>query len=130
MEKHSSTGGLSHDLSYLTASFPGVLFWPVREQAKLADGVTREHAASAEFCARFIRPPGNVGSIERINATSVGNLAFLALHAHPDHIKEYRRLYCECIASWKFQIEKKKKNNVVFYSMCVAFLVLAFVIFI
>ena len=105
--------GLSYNLGYLEATFPKVLWWSMEAQAELVDGVTKEHAASAEFCARFITPPGEFVSVGTINATSVGNLAFLAMHAHPDHVQEYRRIYDELIASWKSQIEQKNASCVI-----------------
>ena len=89
-------GGLARPLDELRRMWPReVLAMPVAEQAELADSVCRSGATDVATCRAFLvylrssfphEPP--------MNATGVGNIAFLSLYADdPAHRAEFATVH-------------------------------------
>jgi hypothetical protein len=85
----STPPGCALPLAELEARWPGIVVEPIEEQAKVADAVCRAGATDPVFCKRqlgFVRSAFPHGAPD--NATGVGNLAWLALHAEPAAVRE------------------------------------------
>ena len=61
------------------------------EQEKLADAITRKYAKNESFCEIQISQLPE--SIHGCNSTSVGNLAYMAIHCHPIYQQEFQTAY-------------------------------------
>ena len=93
---HYPRFGVSHDLAYLKSLQPGIIWRPREQQAKVADAITRRYAGNAAFCLQTSqRLQPTMG--EAWNSTSIGNMAYLAQHSHPDFRCVYTAYYDEMI---------------------------------
>lgn len=82
--------GISHKMSLLSGIGPLILWFPQAEQAKLADAICRRYADDVEFnnmqSTGDIKPPHDF-------APQLGNIAYMALHCHPDYRKRWEEIY-------------------------------------
>lgn len=83
--KHKNFG-LRFPIKQLEEAFPKIIFFPIKKQAEYADEVTRE----------FVNDPEKIGLFKPIsargwNATSVGNLAYIALNSKNRLASEYAK---------------------------------------
>ena len=83
--------GLSRPLNEYLEAWPKMLFWSVDKQMVFADIMVRSMAENGQWAALQLadakrRPPTDV------NSASIGNLAWMSLHAHGDYIEQYKDL--------------------------------------
>ena len=85
--------GLKYNFEYLESIFPEAILYSQKEQAKLADAVAQQFASDRDFCEKML--PRDIGpeTWAQMNATSVGNAAYMALHAHPNYRDAYTAHY-------------------------------------
>ncbi len=89
-----TSNGLHHDINELNKMFPSMLKKPTKALAKYADEVMRmacdDERAQEELIADFSIPKTK-SEIKKANATTVGGLAYLAIHSKSMHM----RILCE-----------------------------------
>jgi hypothetical protein len=79
--------GLSHSLEYLESLWPEIIFYELKEQAKCADTVTKQNITNNQWNADQSSSADEISGWsdefirQHINATSVGNAAYCALHS-------------------------------------------------
>lgn len=81
--------GLPYDR--LEALRPAILWYSIEEQAKAADRVCKSMASNNDFLTgQRVRLDTSTDSW---NATSIGNMAYLALHCSQEHRDFYKQAY-------------------------------------
>jgi hypothetical protein len=90
---HYSAFGLSHDLRYLESLKPDVVWYKIGEQSKCADAITKRYHDNMDFVLSQQMLNDKDQWKQTVtkgtwNATSVGNLAYCALHAPNNEIRE------------------------------------------
>lgn len=90
-----SNFGLNYNLRYLDDLFPKIAWYPIEEQSKLADMITKRYASNIDFCEMQ-----NLSTISnKLNATSIGNIAYMTLNCCKKYRNDFRRQY-ELIISY------------------------------
>ena len=87
-KKFMKAFGLSHTLSELEEMDKNIYSLIKEEQAEYADAVCKENAQNIFFLEDQLAPMSKEKIIQavhlkKLNSTSVGNIAYLALYAHP-----------------------------------------------
>lgn len=100
---------LYHDIGYLQSIVDRISYWPIEEQALFSDGVCRNHASSSVFCEDQL-PKGPI-EVTFFNATSVGNLAYMALYCHEDYRDRFKAYYDEALKQTKAISTARYKSN-------------------
>lgn len=93
--------GISHDFSWLSTIGTRILWYPQIEQAKLADAISRRYADNKEF-----NEMQSGGEID-IPAPQLGNVAYMALHSHPDYIEGWNTIYND----WMTDLTRRYKAD-------------------
>ena len=84
--------GLLYDRSFLKDIRDEIIWYPMDEQAKLADQVCRSMSQDYNFLVQQ-KHDEEIDPGTTWNATSVGNMAYLALHCSERHRNDYKALY-------------------------------------
>lgn len=90
--------GLYHSLAELDALWPDIINMTIDEQAEYVDAISRRYALNKHFLSQQMDamssiPPIDIATkiLSGMNATSIGNLAFIALQNGPNSPE--RKLY-------------------------------------
>lgn len=92
--KSFDENGLRYDINYLNKMFPRILFLPIEQQALFVDAVTF-------YNCKFDWDPGEEDflnpdtSLENINCTSIGNMAYIALNHLRPEVREHHKQQLE-----------------------------------
>jgi hypothetical protein len=99
--------GLKYPVSYLNKIEKEIAFYPLHEQAKYVDQVCYQNAKNIFFLEEQFSnfDPYDTSQYDGFNATSVGNMAYLALYA-PSY--EIRMKCMQALANYKAYLRLNK----------------------
>ena len=80
------SNGLRYPVAYLSSMKKKIAFLPIEEQAKFVDAVTYENCNNPDFIKQA-KADLSSANFESINATSIGNAAYMALHCSDEQVK-------------------------------------------
>ena len=95
--------GLNYSIKHLEKIYPDIVFWPIEDQAKYADHVCMHMVSEANIgslidrnqlegsCADALK----ITDFSSINATGIGNIAYIALNSNDSGIKNASRIFLE-----------------------------------
>ena len=109
MEKSKCNRGLNYPIEHLNNIKWLIVFSTRERQARYADNICRETINNPRFVKEqmdSITDTNDQDLFKRFNTTSVGNLAFVALHAP----KPYSSKAEEILSNYKAYVEEGCKN--------------------
>lgn len=83
---------------------------PLEEQATHADHVTATFCKNVDWCKEQLAPSDDYG-FEDWNVTSLGNLAFLALHGPDTSVREQARKLHGRYVQWRRHIQHVQRQR-------------------
>lgn len=101
---------ISHEDDHLRGVLYKIAFWPIHTQARYADIICTHHAKNPDFCEDQLQQMPT--RVTFFNATSIGNLAYMALHAHPAYIEEFRKCYGVFLEQARDISERERKRTI------------------
>lgn len=90
-------GGLYHSMDVLNTIYPEIIHWPIEKQMDYADAITRRYCLNSHFLKT--QPSIMPSDLNKLNATSIGNIACLAYYNGLD--SQWGHLYTELIKRLK-----------------------------
>lgn len=78
---------LNHSLEKLDAIKNQIPFWPLEKQSEYADNICRVSVNNPEMLSDLV--PESFADLSKWNATSFGNLAYIALHTKSKFMRDY-----------------------------------------
>ena len=101
------SGGLYYPLHLLMNLYPDIIYKDQRDQMKYVDAITKRYCLNPHFRSLQLEHLKNVPDIiviNRANATSIANLAFMAYHENPKG--PYDKIYQERMALLKDHLSR------------------------
>jgi hypothetical protein len=93
--------GLSHSIEELQRKQNSILDLPLEEQAQYADAICRNFASDIVFHQQQLNGFGE-NNFHMWNTTSIGNIAYMSLHAPEPYKQQYKKIFEE-YKQWKSQ---------------------------
>ena len=78
---------LNHSIETLDAIKNQIPFWPLEKQAQYADNICRVSVNNPEMLSDLV--PESFSDLSQWNATSFGNLAYIALNTKSKFMRDY-----------------------------------------
>ena len=100
----------SHDDDHLRGVLYKIAYWSIYTQAQYADVICTHNADLADFCEEQLQQMPI--KVTFFNATSIGNLAYMALHAHPAYVDKFHQCYMVFLEQAKDISDKQRKRTV------------------
>lgn len=87
--------GCAAPLGILESKWPGIVDLQIQEQSRCADIICVRQATDMTFCEQQLQriPEVTKEMCYEMNSTSVGNMAYLSLHACIEHRQAFARIY-------------------------------------
>lgn len=102
--------GLSHSLDELEIMDKYIHYLPVHLQEKYADSVTRKNCSNEKWLEDQFKDliPQD---FNKLNATSVGNLAYISIHAPTQELRNKVGHYLQEYCNWRETLDKPSRTN-------------------
>jgi hypothetical protein len=109
--------GLPCSLEVMDRTFPTLHTKTVEEQAKYADAVCKHHIGNEQWLTnqmdktdRILREIGKSVPFKQFNSVSVGNLAYVALNAPTEKLKNRHLVLLQDWNNWKAESLKRTSS--------------------
>lgn len=103
---YSPHQGCALPLRELQKLRPKILDMSIEEQAEVADAICKRYGHRQDFANMQVSTKID---LDRWNATSVGNAAFMALHAHDSVKAVYRKNYDDAMKILRLKAQAQKQ---------------------